>query len=507
MGRKRKRREHEYFTGPDPASTSTATRATTKTTNSFGMGQTLSILRDAAVSAVDAAGAAMEGTADMEHSARVEGKSSRGDEEAESDEGDDEDAPDDNNDNEGWQVAVRKKAKRKRKISSSNNKKLFEDAPSNTGHDACGAATGGDTGGDTTVSGNALAENGNLLKKEKRKKKEKAPAITHSPHARLQTHVRLSDFQGLVLYLLADGQAPQWVAVRNKARIERVVVLMVPGLEAGMFNGEIVLQDDGVTASEKGRHESKAEEKKDDDSTAAKNTKNNNSESVKARKLSPDDYYPVKLDSAHLPSPLKPLADIFPHVWPVKTPGDDRYSRIHSPLQAMLLSPLPKSADGRKNNKAEKGSAVSRESKGWQNTMTPVTKYLATSDELLENEYVLHPALLDGEEARRSNREAREAAGQGLAHGWVDSRYSGEEEGNGCGRDPTWDIVPAEFEKDREDVGFGAGKSVIAMDCEMCKTAEDRFELTRISMVDGHGTVVLDELVKPENPITDYLTQ
>lgn len=46
---------------------------------------------------------------------------------------------------------------------------------------------------------------------------------------------------------------------------------------------------------------------------------------------------------------------------------------------------------------------------------------------------------------------------------------------------------------------------IFAIDCEMCIT--DRSELTKVSIVDEEMRIVYDELVKPENPITDYLTR
>ncbi|KAK2588916.1 hypothetical protein KPH14_001773 [Odynerus spinipes] len=48
---------------------------------------------------------------------------------------------------------------------------------------------------------------------------------------------------------------------------------------------------------------------------------------------------------------------------------------------------------------------------------------------------------------------------------------------------------------------------MLALDCEMCRTTTGDLELTRISLVDEGMNIVYDSLVKPDNPIIDYLTQ
>jgi RNA exonuclease 1 len=331
------------------------------------------------------------------------------------------------------------------------------------------------------------------MSREERRKERKLdrnyPAIEHSHHARLQSHVKMIDLQSLVLYLLADGNAPQWVSVRSRTSIQRVVMVMVPGLDLGMFNGNIALEN--VPTSEtpsNGETMDTAPDAEPLDGTT---------ESKRIR-ISPDDFYPAALRSSRLPAAMMPLADIFEHVWPIKAPGEHRagqYIRLHSPIHTMLTSQIPKTQEEKQmKKKGNHKGPTPQNSKHWDNKRTRVTEYVASLIEQQENEYVPHPAMFTTPESKAAALQRRKENKQSIDDGWVDTRVASLEDGE----------VP---ENEIEQGSVTAGRRVISVDCEMCKAENDEYVLTRVSLLDWDGTVVMDKLVKPDLAIKDYLTQ
>lgn len=340
-------------------------------------------------------------------------------------------------------------------------------------------------------------EEGNPFKKRKKapkkekKEKDKYPSISHSPNMRLNTSVKLSDVQNLVLYLIADGPAPQWLSVRNSGSFKKVVMLMVPGLEAGMFDGRIPL--DSPEAAQPGAEG--AQPKADNPTQGADDNEGWTEVRHGKARTTPEDFYPSKLAGPRLPESLKPLEGVFEHVWPIKTPGDDKFSKMHSPLSAMLQTPIVRAKDEKKSS----GPQTPAASKTWQNKRIAVTELLATTEQLAEEGYALHPAhfagtsAVDEESARRASNKTT------LADGWADTQNI-----------PDLDSGKAS-EATIEQGSTTVGRKVLAIDCEMCITSPKGetpqvFSLTRVSVVDWDGQVVLDEFVKPAQPITDYLT-
>ena len=364
-----------------------------------------------------------------------------------------------NNQSDDWQQAMSPRSKNRKNKKAKKKHKLDHEA-------------GPSTQTDGAASQSADGQN------------NKRPGLNFQLHS-LNSVLKISSLQDLVLYCLADGVAPNWTAVRNHGQVRKAVVLFVPGLEQAMFTGDIEL-DIGFS-------DLQVQDGVDGESLLEQLESARTQPSQISLHRHPDSFLPVPLVADNLPVPLKPLATVFPDIWPVKAPGDDKQSKLHSPLHAMLTSPLPR-AQGEKKGKGQ-GPRPPRLSQDWKDQPTPITSFLASVDDLQDSLYVLHPSLLS--ESERSKYAAqRKASGTSTGDGWQDSSAQQLED----------DTSPNNRDGVRQD-SFTAGRTVLALDCEMCVVGEDEYALTRVSVVGWDKEVILDELVKPDKPITNYVTQ
>lgn len=323
----------------------------------------------------------------------------------------------------------------------------------------------------------------------KKLKNNQYPSLGYSDLHKLHTSVNINHLQALVLYCLADATSPQFVSVKHHGMVRKAVVLLVPGLEKGMFDGSIPVDELGEIHN--GANGLVEDRKVSSESVA--NELESNGYDIKPPPKSPDDYLPTLLSPDKLPVPLKPLADIFPYIWPVKAPGDDKYGRVHSPLHAMLNSAITKTQEDKNEDKQIKGPKPAREGRNWENKRTPITAFVSSGEELEENDYTLHPASFSTPSEKEVGIQRRIKDKQTADDGWVDTIVDKLEDG-------------IANDKDVEKGSLTDGRSIVAMDCEMCRVEGGEMALTRISLVEWDGNVLLDELVKPDRPIIDYLT-
>ena len=337
------------------------------------------------------------------------------------------------------------------------------------------------------------------VEKNKGKHKKSAyPALTYAGLHKLQSSINIAHLQDLVLYCLADGVSPQWISVSSHTAIKKAVVLLVPGLEKDMFDGTILLEELSKEAPDAKMSDQDPEAiKGSKDQTRTGYVKKTSHKYVGSGSdfPSPDDFMPLRLaHGENLPESLKPFADMFMHMWPVKTPGDAKLAKVHSPLHAMLTVPLAKSLEGKWEKSKNKGNKLRRDNQRNDNKRTVITAFIASKEELIENEYTAHPAWFVNQTEQEHEALRRKKAKETAEAGWIDSLVGKLEDAE----------IPV---KDIEEGSMTAGRTVLAMDCEMCKVDDGELALTRISIVGWDGEVVMDELVKPHKPIVDYLTQ
>ena len=332
-----------------------------------------------------------------------------------------------------------------------------------------------------------------------KKRKGNLPELRYNLLHAQQRAVKIGDLQSLVLYCLADAPAPEWIAVRYHHEVRKAVILLVPGLEKSMFDRSVPLSEPltqhSVHDSQKAASFANPFAGKENDAGHAFVTNNAQSNRFRSFKpSSPDDYLPFKLNPSSMPDQLKPLAGIFEYVWPVRAPGDDRLSQVHSPLHAMLQSPIPKPRAEKETERGMKGARPQHGTAHWENQETSIVHFLATAEQLLENGFVLHPSSWQSaglDSVREQMR--RQAEKQTKEHGWQNT-------------DVFRAVTAIPKEEDTSNSSLNGNRQVLAIDCEMCTVQGGKSALTRISILDWNGDEILDELVKPSLPIIDYLT-
>ena len=269
-----------------------------------------------------------------------------------------------------------------------------------------------DDAGWQTVS---YKSSGQSAKRDADGKKTKYPELIF--HSKKQDSLRIADLQQLILYTFADGVAPNWVAFKHSGHTRKIVCLMVPGLEKEMFDGS-----SDYFSDERGESEEKAATTETTNPPASESRSNpvagadqrnrdefnlwKNGQQIHKSKSS--DVSPGDIKASTLPSCLKPIADVFTQVWPVKAPGDSKYAKIHSPLQAMLISPLSQKTQDKR---------VSEGPQSYDAVRTPISQFVHSADELREADYPIHPAAFSSLEDGELEKERRLAANQSAAAG------------------------------------------------------------------------------------------
>ncbi|KAF9296903.1 hypothetical protein BGZ88_011571 [Linnemannia elongata] len=227
----------------------------------------------------------------------------------------------------------------------------------------------------------------------------------------------LKDLRDLIVFILTETPSLPWVEVKNKFKIDKVVMIYVAGLDPQLFHINLQSPD---------AHKAVAW-----------------GERVEKNK--------------GVVTELDYLRWNFEQVNVVKATGDK--FRIHSPTNTLLSVPLSNSEKMKREK--EKKAAKSAKNRKPEN-------FMMTLEELRENNFPI-PRYLDPSLPE-------------LKSGWAETV-----------KPPKTTLSPPP-------------KKMIAMDCEMCRTEAGQ-ELTRVTLIDEAGKTVYDELVMPENPILDYLTQ
>lgn len=249
----------------------------------------------------------------------------------------------------------------------------------------------------------------------KRKKKASKPAFLKISEKPLDKPISVKDLRDLTLYVMeGSNNAPKWVQIDNRNAINKLIVLFVPGLQVEDFN-----LPSGTKFSESAE----------------------------------------LLQQSHLKYLKDPTLVNGSQSFPVTAPGSKM--SLFSAYNSFVNVGLTK-----------KEKELRREE--LKNKKITINDLLLSLEDLLENDYPIHPDTLGINDQLR-----RELA---LKHETEASIF----------------LNTQNFEHE--------GSHIFALDCEMC-LSKDGLVLTRVSIIDFNINTLYDKLVKPDVPIIDYLTK
>ncbi|GAA97745.1 uncharacterized protein L969DRAFT_55485 [Mixia osmundae IAM 14324] len=290
-------------------------------------------------------------------------------------------------------------------------------------------------------------------KKEKKRLKILRKAELEVPEFHFNTrgfannrHVALVHVRDALLSILSDEPAPNWLVIKHKSHIQRVVVLFIPGITGDTLG---VADLDAHTTIPQSLTESSR-------SQADRKTK------------------------------LPVFGRIFGAYCPTKAPGD-KY-KIHSAQMTFLSSLAVPPAE-----KKRREAARVREARETSSTARETAaNYLLTRDQMLTAAFPMPSYRFSTPNEPLDSRSPPEP-------GQIDTVL--EETSKVAGRPGWYETPQAMLSRDE-----AKSMKVLGIDCEMVKTAEDS-ELARVAIMDQQGQVVYDTFVKPDRPIIDYATQ
>lgn len=275
----------------------------------------------------------------------------------------------------------------------------------------------------------------------------KAEAILQPPTP--NSRLTFKDLQGLVRWVLADGESPKWVFIKNKPLVDKVVMLHLPGIDAALYMAHSNLF--------KGMTECLGFPR----ATVGVNPMATSSQTIEAI------FNCAKLRTK------KGQVKSSPVVLNGGEPCDDDSSLESDGEEEAVDETCLRFPDGGVKRRRLENGGDDVSGRGSHNLRSqqafPASYYTLTARQMYENGY---PKV-----------------------------------------DTDVDVLACElpgFVKTRPFGGGGGTQmtpfEMVAVDCEMCYTCKG-LELTRVSIVDAQGKSVLDRLVKPANPIVNYNTQ